>query len=93
MVLILAPITPHMEIFMRGRLAKNERRRGALNRMEAKLEQYKAILDEFYGGGNPTLPFPEIKIKGSKLTHREMLEIKIKRVEQAILGTVANLNS
>ena len=86
---ILESITPHMEILMRGKLARNLRRKSALERMKKQLEQYYILSKE----GIDDVSSIKIKTKGikKKLSPTEVINLKIARMLMAIETTESKM--
>ena len=86
---ILESITPHMEILMRGKLARNLRRKSALERMKKQLEQYYILSKE----GIDDVSSIKIKTKGikKKLSPTEVINLKIARMLMAIEPTESKM--
>ena len=86
---ILESITPHMEILMRGKLARNLRRKSALERMKKQLEQYYNLSKE----GIDDVSSIKIKTKGikKKLSPTEVINLKIARMLMAIETTESKM--
>ena len=92
MVLILAPITPHMEIFMRGKAVKDDKRRDAIARMNQQASKWLHLKEQYEETGLQE-KF-RIKTKGLKpMSYEQALDLKIARVEAHIQDTTKNLSS
>ena len=86
---IMGSKTPHMEILMRGKLARNLRRKSALERMKKQLEQYYILSKE----GIDDVSSIKIKTKGikKKLSPTEVINLKIARMLVAIETTESKM--
>ena len=88
---ILESITPHMEILMRGREVRDIRREDAIKRMEGQGTRWLYLKERYEETG-----YQEkfrIKTKGLKpgMSYIELLDLKIKRVEECLLNTSQNM--
>ena len=86
---ILESIPPHMAILMRGKLARNLRRKSALERMKKQLEQYYILSKE----GIDDVSSIKIKTKviKKKLSPTEVINLKIARMLMAIETTESKM--